>query len=994
MKKITLLLLIISVFLVFASCKTAEKENSTTVFANGQTEYSIVLAKGASDDEKSIAQSLFDLSGAQPTLNTDESAENKLEILIGETNRGASDKYSKELASIASATYFHYIIAEDDGKIVIISDADVGYIYALEYIKESFMDDISFVIPKGTREVKAVLWDTYYATDLYLERLTCEADKNRYETGKNQLDNVMNKYDENNGNPVMTLDQAIEQYKTKLASFDNSSFGDYSSTVFTSANKYREPTVRPESGAHPRILFTENSVDSVRNSITASESSAAYKKYIALSDAPCDGVFEALTGNAVNNYNSDITARIEAKAFRYAMTGEEIYGYEALYAIKNAILTIDVKHTVGDWCRTYGHLMYVLGCVYDWCYDLMTDEDKAQLVAGGVNLLGMHLEVVCYVSSTNKVPTAQGAMYGHGAEDQILVDYLSFAIACYDDAPEIYELVGGRVLNDYVEAQNFLFQSGTAWDGSMYGSVRTVATLVANLLINKMTDGEVTPFENVENAIIAASHQIRPDGQVYRIGDINENTTSYQFVWFANNCFYAGNLYNNPYLKSIAYSKLSKFNYFTNMVAGLSVIQFLSVNDPEVAHTYEEETPLVYTATYPSTTIYAKSANGDKNAFGIYMTMPENYASSHAHMECGSFQIYYKGALATDSGAYDSWGGAHHMGYNMQTISSNSLLIYNPSMKDYKDPIRSSMVYSGGQSIANGANLPNTLSELMNHPALNQCTSLGVANVEVNGKYLYSYMAGDMTNAYDQITVDEVCRYMFVVATGDSKCPYVILTFDRITSDDPSYRKSALIHVQNEPTVTDDGFAIITNGEGKLIVQSVMTDTEYTVVGGEGMEFWIPGVDAEGNYSLEDGRNIPTKTTLVNGSIAEYGWGRIEISPAEANLTDYMLTVMYVTDATNSASHTKAEDISSENLAGAQIFGKAILFPKNEKLLTKESSFAVSSGTECFVTGVSSGKWNVMQGGKIVAAVDVEDGTNMFSFNATSEGTYTIIPVN
>ena len=988
--KILLPLLLISVFLALVSCTLSEE--TVTVFGGGETEYSIVVSTDASEDEKSLANRLAELSGAE--ASTDESAEQKYEILIGETNRSAREKYSAKLTDLASATYFHFIVAEDGGKIVIISDADIGYVYALEYIEKTYIENGNFVIPRGTDDVQKVLWDTYYASDLYFERVTAEADKNRYESGKNQLENEMNKYEENNGNSIMTLEQAIEQYKTKLASFSAASFGDYSAAIFTSANTYREPTVRPDSGAHPRILFTENSIDGIRQSITASESSSAYKKYIALSDAPCDGIFEALSGNKTQNYDSDVTARIEAKAFRYAMTGEAIYGYEALYAIKNAILTIDVKHTVSDWCRTYGHLMYVLGCVYDWCYDLMTEEDKAQLIAGGVNLLGMHLEVVCFVNSTNKVPTAQGAIYGHGAEDQILVDYLSFAIACFDEAPEIYELVGGRVLNDFVEAQNFLFKSGTHWEGSMYGSVRTVATMVANILINKMTDGEVTPFEMVEDAVIAASHQIRPDGSVYRIGDINENNTAYQFVWFANNCFYAGNLYNNPYLKSIAYSKLSKFNYFSNMAAGLSVVQFLSVNDPEVSHTYDEDVPLVYTATYPTTSLYAKSANGDKNAFGIYMTMPENYASSHAHMDCGSFQIYYKGALATDSGAYDSWGGAHHMGYNMQTVSSNSLLIYNPNLKDYKNSIRPNMVYSGGQSIANGANLPNTLDGLMKHPALGQCTSLGVANVEENGKYLYSYMAGDMTGAYDEETVDEVTRYMFAVATGDARCPYAILTFDRITSDDPSYRKSALIHVQNEPAITNDGFAIITNGNGKLVVQSIMADTEYTVIGGEGKEFWIPGVDAEGNYSLEDGRNIPTTINLVPGSLAEYGWGRIEISPAEADLTNCMLTVMYVTDATNNSAPTKAQDISSDNLAGAAIFGKAVLFPKNEKLLSCESAFTLTAAGECYVAGVTAGTWNIMRDSTLVTTVEVPEGTNMLTFSAKEAGTYTLTPAN
>ena len=107
-----------------------------------------------------------------------------------------------------------------------------------------------------------------------------------------------------------------------------------------------------------------------------------------------------------------------------------------------------------------------------------------------------------------------------------------------------------------------------------------------------------------------------------------------------------------------------------------------------------------------------------------------------------------------------------------------------------------------------------------------------------------------------------------------------------------------------------------------------------------------------------------------------------------------MLTVMYVTDKYNASSPTKAQDISSESLAGAMIFGKAVMFPKNEKLLTEESSFTLSAGAECYVTGVSAGKWQVSLDGAAVTEIDVQDGTNMLTFKATKAGNYTLIPAN
>ena len=275
----------------------------------------------------------------------------------------------------------------------------------------------------------------------------------------------------------------------------------------------------------------------------------------------------------------------------------------------------------------------------------------------------------------------------------------------------------------------------------------------------------------------------------------------------------------------------------------------------------------------------------------------------------------------------------------------------------------------------------------------NWCTSLGVANVEKDGKYFYSYMGGDMTNAYDDVTVDEVCRYMFSVATDNKECPLAFFTFDRITSKDSSYRKSALIHVQQEPHVTDDGFVVITNtrrgNHGKMIVQNVAFDTDYTVIGGEGKEFWIPGVDENGNYSLEAGRNLPHRKTIVPESLEEYGWGRVEISPKDAALTNHMLSVMYVTDLENNNAPVKADEISSDNLVGAMIFGKAVLFTKNEKLLLGNAKISIKTEAECFVCGVSAGEWSIYNGDNLIEVVTVDEGTNLLNFTVKS-GEYEI----
>ncbi len=782
-----------------------------------------------------------------------------------------------------------------------------------------------------------------------------------------------------------------KDYKSVFTSFNTADFGEYNAREFIEGNIYRKPTVYP-SGSHPSIYFTENTIDKVRENLSSEECKEAYKRYIALSETVWDGDFGLPPEGIKHNYDGNKIGILEAKAFRYAMTKEEKYGYEAVSAAKKAILTINVPRVVGDSCRTYGHLMYGVACVYDWCYDLLTEEDKKYIIAGCVNRLGPEFEMCRYLYNGNKLPIEQGVMYGHGAEDQLLVDYLAFAIASYTEAPEIYELVAGRVLNDYVEGQNFLFNSGSPWEGTMYGSVRLVATLTANILISKMTEDRFIPFTSkLEDAVITTVKYIRPDGHIYRIGDTNENNTAFQFVWMKENCLFAGNFYKNAYLKSVAYDYLEGFSQFWYMVAGMSPIQFLALNDPKVPHTYDGEISLTHRTYCPNTNIFAKSSH-EKDAFGIYMTMPEHCAISHAHLECGSFQIYYKGPLVSDSGAYYWWGDLHHFGYTTQTVSANSLLIYNPALRDIRYPSRENMLYSGGQSINKSRRAPYTLSKLIEHPALGRwCKPLGLKNCECDGEYFYSYMAGDMTGAYDDETVDDVCRYMLAFKTDDEKCPYAFMTYDRISAKEASFHKSALIHVQEEPKIEGD-FAIITttkrNTSGKMVVQTVGEETEYTVIGGEGKEFWIPGVDEDGNYSLEAGQNLEIKTKKVEGSLEEFGWGRIEISPKNHEKTNNLLTVMYVTDQSNTDEPIKAENISSGGFAGAKIFGKQVYFPKTEKIFNKEASLEVKEDGECYITGLMWDEWTIFKDGEKMQVLNILTDENMLKINL-KKGNYT-----
>jgi heparin/heparan-sulfate lyase len=54
-------------------------------------------------------------------------------------------------------------------------------------------------------------------------------------------------------------------------------------------------------------------------------------------------------------------------------------------------------------------------------------------------------------------PSRQGAVVGHGSDNQLLRDQLSAAIAFYDEAPLVYNIVAGRFFADYIAPRNYAY---------------------------------------------------------------------------------------------------------------------------------------------------------------------------------------------------------------------------------------------------------------------------------------------------------------------------------------------------------------------------------------------------------------------------------------------------------------------------------------------------------------------------------------------------------
>ncbi len=757
----------------------------------------------------------------------------------------------------------------------------------------------------------------------------------------------------------------IDSLKDLIASFDDSVFGEPIGDIFTSP--FPHPPVYPTAGMHPRVIVNAGDLERIKPSITKPQNKSAYESYLSYTECLMTGEYAGST--------FELLTRIEAKAFRYLLTGEKLYGYQAIYNIRNAILT--AEHIEIDPYRAYGLTMYIAACVYDWCYDLLSDTDKDQIVRGCINLLAKRMEVGC-------PPSKVGAIAHHTVECQILRSYLSFAIATYDEYPEIYEYVAGRLYSDIVPAQNFMLATGKHWEGAYYAPFRYCNLLDAQNLMLAMSEGKCEMFDSGNlHEVASAFMDFTLPGltydriHVFELGDVAATT----FEDYFSSSFFASCMFGDAALKGFSFKCYNDKTDFDSLMNNtwISAVRYLIHNDPDLEPTDPfAGRDLVRMAKYPCTTAFARSAWNDKDAVAVYMTMPEFYSASHSHAEAGSFQIYYKGMLASDSGYYTSHGIGHHSAYTRQTISSNSILIYNPALAErgtWNKGEINEHPYSGGQSLVQDITrivCPYTLESAKTCAAMDQLKVIGKAYEVKNERLGYVYLAGDMTKAYDKESVDEVTRHMISVMTEDENIPMVFATFDRITAKDKSFKKTVLLHSKTAPVLTDDGFIVITNtkdaNSGRLVVKALLTDMTVTVFGDDnGEEYTIGGkVYRPDSYDTSD---------------PDY---RIDLCPAAEAETDRILTLMYVTDAENDSPLIEAKEIRSEKLLGASILGKALLFPKESETLTGSLSFTTEEegALHYYVMGVSGGEWTVEANGRTVTKASVKDNEGILTFTA------------
>ncbi len=709
----------------------------------------------------------------------------------------------------------------------------------------------------------------------------------------------------------------------------------------------RIPVPPPE---HPRLYLRRSDIDDLRARMTHPVLKPVWDELVRLAERRQ-------------------TNRLELEALGYLIEPQEEAGRRTV-AETLKMLEESTFPDEQDISRAIGRTMVTGAIVYDWCYELLTAEQKQGYIDQFVRLAKM--------MECGYPPTRQGSVTGHSSERMIMRDMISAGIAIYDESPEMYRLAAGRFFREHLPARNWFYPGHAYHQGDSYGSYRYASDLYPLWIFHRMGAGNVydpaqqyVPYQWI--------YMRRPDGQLIRSGDTYLHSRRPGQVWplematILSASFYGDGYVYGEFIKEPSVSAENK------------LFEFLW-RDPELQPRPAEELPLTRYMGSPFGWMIARTG-WDENAAIVEMKVNEYNFTNHQHLDAGSFQIYYRGALAIDSGLYSgssgAYGSPHTTNYYWRTIAHNSLLVYDPDEvfsrsrdRDYGN--------DGGQRLPNGRSEPRNLDDLL---------TKGYATGKVLAhdfgpdaqRPQYSYLKGDITQAYSDKVRQVVRSFVFLNLDDDAR-PGVLVVFDRVVASDPAFKKYWLLHSIEEPQIDGPRVSIARTEEGDqgrlylTALRPAAGNLAIEKIGGPGKEFWVFG------------RNFPNDIEARRRASQEPGAWRIEISPQRAAADDSFLNVLQIA-AAGAGPPLPSTLVDGDGVIGVKIADRVVLFSQSGEPLSGEIRFSLEGegAFQVLLADLAEGKWHVSRGGR--PQVEIVSGqSGQTAYFAATAGQYVLRP--
>jgi len=566
-------------------------------------------------------------------------------------------------------------------------------------------------------------------------------------------------------------------------------------------------------------------------------------------------------------------------ALVYAITGDEATGKAAIEKVRGTRGSPAVE---------------AMSLTYDWCYPLLSSEDKKAfretLVKQGRDLMAFKRNWRSFhngmYSSSWDVCVSALAVYGDDPYGQEAIDYL---LPEWDDSMKVFE----RLFPDGEWPESFDYNRHVTYPAfRYYWAVKTASGR------DFMADSK-----HMKNASMFVIYGSKPDGLVYPSNDCD---WPHLGPWDREALLMMAAEYKDPYAQYfLNHCKAERFQPYDGIMW-----RDLLWYDPAAPEKPLSDLPLSRVFRGDGLVI-ARSGwgwdEGGKTLPVSWLTFRcGDYFGDHCHYDINSFQIYYKGELAIDSGRYDpDWDHysdeefhrSQFFNYYQRTIAHNDVLVYDPDEK-----LDMPIVNDGGQRqllLRNGKrNVPEDYDQgtFPSDDGTGTCdwaTNPGrwetgdMKAYEANKDFMY--VCGDATKAYSDKKLKSFVRQLVFIE------PDVVVVFDRVVSTKPEFKKTWLLHSIDEPVIADNGSFELSYSEGRLVCVPLLPEKPLvTKVGGPGNEFLVGGV----HYKV--GMQSELEPTELNYGELPGAW-RIEECPSKASSEDYFLNVMLLTDKDSKA---------------------------------------------------------------------------------------------
>ncbi len=733
------------------------------------------------------------------------------------------------------------------------------------------------------------------------------------------------------------------------------------------------PPFTPPAGVHPRVMVQEKDLPQIKENVKSALLAPMYSqvKQRAFLEMDCHMPNKGIA----NNVSLAHVFNIQCRAFIYLMgEADKAHARQTVQYMRDMYDTLIWDRTVGDITRQMGTVLAVSGCVYDWCFDVLTDEDKDYFIKRMKRLASM-MEIG-YPASMHET------FAGHGGEGELFYFQSTAGIAIYDEDPQMYNAAAGVLYEHMFRTREYFNHSGHHPAGTAYGPVRATWEIIGQLVFERLGDPNVMGNETDKIPYSFINFR-QPNGLFIEDGD----------TWIAVNpttgpTYSANDLpmmvysmhFGNPYVNGEAVKQLSLRNYSAGSSLYDNGVLALLFVDPNVGYTYPDdygkEMPLTHFTEYPITTMTSRTSwrSGiDGETAVVFVNGQEKLVGDHdhEHSDIGGFSIYYKGLLTSGGGTYagenGGWGIKHYYNYYRRTVSKNCLTIYDPDetfgITGY--PIKYDLANDGGQRFEENT---DTLPEFLEHA--DHAKTVGTYAGPNRQTPEFSYLKTDLTDAYsDKIT--GYTRSTVSLNLFNTDYPLVFICYDNVSSAKSTFKKTwNLQSIETEPVTVNNVTTITRNSygyTGKLVVNTLIPEGQNAV---------FENVGGDGKESLSGGANHPNPDKA--GADHEQGKWRLELSPRKNSKDDIFLNAMFVTDRTKNLPDLPMTKIETLDFVGVSVMDRLVLFSKKRDAVS--TSFNITVPTSEYseictlITDVAPGKWQVTgANGSFVTEVKAEE---------------------